>query len=381
MNDPHSNKTKLFISAGERSGDIHSSELVKELKKQSGHGISFSGLGGEFMKAEGVELLYTVKDLAVTGLVEVASKYPFFKKVLRDCLSHVKQTNPNVVILTDFPGFNLRLALELKKFYKGKIIYFISPQFWAWREKRVEIVKQTADKVLVTFPFEVGFYRKHGIDAVYVGNPLVKKFGEFKNSLDKKKNVYGDKKIITFLPGTRKSEIINHVKVLSETALQLKKEFDCETIMSSVGLTDELKNKFSSELFVFNLSDESSYDLISRSDLVLTKAGTSTVEAALLETPMIIFYKTYFTNYALLKPLAKIKNMGMVNILSGKTIAKEFIQKDFTKENLLSEARKILTQIDYRESLVNNLKKIRTLLGDEDASTNAAQQIKKYLIN
>ena len=373
--------SSVFISAGEQSGDLHASELVKELKKILPEGKSrFSGLGGNLMKNEGVNLLYHINELSAIGYIDVLRKYSHFKNVLKKCLEFVKSNNISAVVLVDYPGFNLRFAEKLREFYKGKIIYYISPQLWAWNEKRVQVIKKYVDKMLVVFPFEVNFYSKYGIDAVYTGHPLVKRIRKFLEENPKDEKVFGERKTLTILPGSRKAEIKNHLPVLLNTATQLRKEFDLTVNISKAeSAGDDVFVKYSDDLKDFNLTAGNVYELIINSDIVFTKSGTSTIECALIGTPFLIFYKTYLLNYYLLKPIVKINRLGMVNILSEEMIVKEFIQNEFSRANLLLESRRILTDEHYKKLLKEKLKKIWDILGNEDASLNAAKLISSYI--
>jgi len=341
----HNTIKKIFISTGEQSGDLHTSALIKEFKKDLGtEQIRFYGLGGDMMSAEGVELLYHIRELSTIGFIDVIKKYGYFRKVLKECLKKVKEIVPDVVILVDYPGFNLRFAEELREFYDKKIIYYISPQLWAWHTKRVYTIKKCVDEVLTVFPFETVFYEKFGVNAVYVGHPLVSRIRRFLLENTRKKKIYGDTKIITILPGSRKDEITHHLPVLLETVQQLSKEFDLEVNVSKAdGIDNSAFERFRQDLKPYNLTSENVYKMILNSDLVLTKAGTSTIECSLIGTPFLIFYRTFLLNYFLLKPVVKVNNLGMVNILAGENIIKEFIQHDFTVDNLLFESRKILT--------------------------------------
>jgi lipid-A-disaccharide synthase len=368
------NNRKIFISAGEQSGDLHASSLIHEIKKLYSGSIEFSGLGGEMMKRENVNLLYHINELSTIGFIDVVKKYRFFKKVLKNCAGFIKNNNTDIVVLVDYPGFNLRLAEELRKFYDKKIIYYISPQLWAWHEKRVLKIRKYIDKMLVVFPFETDFYNKFGIDSAYVGHPLVKRIKQFLDENPKDKKIYGEQKILTILPGSRKDEIKNHLPVLIKTANQLKKEFDIKVNISKAsGAGNETFSLLKDELTAFNLSSENVYKLISDADVVLTKAGTSTLECGLIGTPYAIFYRTFPLNYYLLKPIVKVDRLGIVNILSGEMVIKEFIQNDFTPGNLLLEARRILTDENYKEQMKEKLSYVWKLLGNEDASYNAAK--------
>lgn len=367
----------IFISAGEESGELHGAELLEEIKKQSaGSKVEIWGLGGSKMEEAGANILFFTNELSTIGFIDVVKKLNFFRKVLRDSLAKVREIKPDCVILIDYPGFNLKFAQKLREFYKGNIFYYISPQLWAWNEKRVYKIKKFINKVLVVFLFEKAFYEKFNVDAVYVGHPLTKRIKNFLDNNEKRKEVYGEEKTISILPGSRKDEINNHLPILLQTAKQLSKEFDLKVnISKSKGVSDNVFRKFESDLKSFNLTDENSYKLIQNSDLVLTKAGTSTVECALLGTPFIIFYKTSPVNYHLFKPFVKVDKLGMVNILAKENIVREFIQNDFNEQNLLNESRKILTEIDYRNKMTDNLKNIWNILGKDDASVNAAKII------
>lgn len=373
-----SNKS-IFISAGEQSGDIHASGLINELKKLN-PSISFIGLGGNLSESSGLKLLHHIKELATIGFMDVLKKFSFFKEILKECAQYIQLNNPDVVVLIDYPGFNIRLAEKIRKFYEGKIIYYISPQLWAWHKKRVYKIKENVDKMLVVFPFEVAFYNKYGVDAEYVGHPLVKKIKSFMTEHPKEKKIFGKAKIITFLPGSRKDEIKLHLPVLLEIGNQLKKEFDVIiNISKAPSLNDNVFDEFSNQLAGYNLTSENTYKLILNSDLVLTKAGTSTIECGLIGTPFLIFYKTHALNYFLLKPIVTIENLGMVNILAKENIIREYVQKEFTPDNVLLEARRILTDDNYAQSIRNNLSKLWNILGDKDASENAVKIISSYL--
>ncbi len=368
----------IFISAGETSGDLHGSALLRELKQISSEHISISGLGGDKIENEGVHLLYHTNELAAIGFIDVIKKLSFFKKVLKDSIQYVKKNNPEVIILVDYPGFNIKFAQELRKFYKKKIIYYISPQLWAWHKSRVYKIKKYVDKMLVVFPFEADFYKEFDVNAEYVGHPLVKLIKELKENKQPEKKIFGSEKTITVLPGSRKNEIKYHLPVILQMLKQLSKEFDLKVNISKApGLSDEVFLPFGDELKKYNLTSDNVYNLILNSDLVLTKSGTSTMETGLLGTPFIIFYKTSTVNYNLLKPFVKVSSLGMVNILAKENIIKEFIQDEFTSENLLEESRKILTDFQYRESITKKLEKLWEILGDKDASLTAAEIIKK----
>lgn len=375
-NRPFSNKNaSIFISAGEHSGDMHASELMKQLKTQLADcEVTFSGLGGDKMSAVGLKPLFHAMDLATVGFTDVIKKYGFFKNAIKSSAEYIKQNNPDVVILVDYPGFNIRLAEEIRKFYTGKIIYYISPQLWAWHESRVNKIKKYIDLMLVVFPFEVDFYNKHGVKAEFVGHPLVKRIREFSESNQLIKRD-ADIKRISLLPGSRKDEIKKHMPVLIESMKKLQSTIKAEIFISIAPGMESHFDEFRQSMPGITLSNESSYKLISNSDLVLTKAGTSTMECTLLQVPYIIFYRTFPLNYYILKPIVKVDKLGIANILLEKDVVKEFIQNDFTAENLAAESIRILSEESYRKQMLSDLRKIWDTLGSKDASQNAAALI------
>lgn len=374
------NKRSVFISAGEQSGDMHASALIKELIKQSpAITINFNGLGGDMMIAQGLNSLYHIKDLATVGFIDVIKKYSFFKKAINDSADFIKENPPDVVILVDYPGFNLRLAEEIRKFYNKKIIYYISPQLWAWHEKRIFKVKKYIDLMLVVFPFEVDFYNKYGVKAEFTGHPLISRIKDFINDNPKTLRNNVNKNVITVLPGSRKDEIKYHLPVLIEALELLKQQINTD-IEVNISIAPGLKNyfgEFKNRLTNYNLSEEKPYKLILNSDLVMTKAGTSTMECTLIGTPYLIFYKIFPLNYYLLKPIVKVDKLGIANILLKRDAVKEFIQNDFTPQNIAVEAVKILTDKVYRDEMINNLNKVWDILGSKEASENAAHVIKQ----
>lgn len=376
-------RKNIFISAGEQSGELHGSALMKELSLLSD--IDYFGLGGDMMINEGLHALAHIKELAATGIAEVAKKYSYFKSVLKKSVETIDSIKPSAIILIDFPGFNLRLAQKIRENYKGKIIYYISPQIWAWHEKRASKIKKNIDKMLVVFPFEVEFYKKFGIEAVYVGHPLVKRIKTF---LESRSENYlqasqhnGNIKKITLLPGSRNDELKHHLPVLLDTIEMLKKHYKIDLYISKApDVNDELFNTLLTGSKDYTIITAGIYSHMFESDLVMTKAGTSTMECSLIGTPFLIFYKTYPVNYFLLKPMVKIKNIGIVNILAGKNIIREFIQSNFKPALLCDEAKKILSDNNYRTQMKRSLEEIWQILGTEDASFNAARQIKNFAL-
>jgi lipid-A-disaccharide synthase len=374
----NSKPVSFFISAGELSGDMHGAELIREIKQAySPAVVSFAGLGGNLMSMEGLHSFYHVKELATVGFIDVIKKYRFFKNAIAECAENIIMSNPDAVILIDYPGFNLRLAEEIRANYDGKIIYYISPQLWAWHESRVKKVKKFIDLMLVVFPFEAEFYSKYSVKAVYVGHPLINKVKAFLNNRPPSGKGSTVVKRVTVFPGSRKDEIRMHMPVLLKSLDMLKNDFELDVRFKvSAGMENNF-GEFTNELAGYKLETADSLELMSDSDVVLAKAGTSTMECSLTGTPYLIFYKTSPFNYYLLKPIVKVEHLGIMNILAKKEVVKEFIQNDFTAENIYKETKKILSDQDYNTSIRKDLKEVWDILGEENASHNAAHLVKE----
>lgn len=370
----------IFIVSGEASGDMHASSLIKELKKLNAN-IAFEGIGGPESEKAGTELLYGIKDVNFIGFSSVILNIKKIKSILRECEEKIRSVMPDAVILVDYPGFNLKLISNIRKFYDGKIIYYISPQLWAWHKSRIKIIKKYVDLMIVVFPFEVDFYDREGVKAEFVGHPLVKKIDDF---LKRNRKTDSDKIRISILPGSRKDEIDRMLPVLLETGNKFLEEFDCEiNILCSPNFKESfyrgLLKDYNFNLIYDRNNSEMNYKTILNSDLVITKSGTSTIECALIGTPFCVVYKTGKINYSIGKRLIRIDNIAMVNILSGKKIVKEFLQEEVNPGNLFKEGKDILTRKEYRENMISDFRNLRRILTEKDASANAAKLISNLL--
>jgi len=372
----------IFVIAGESSGDIHAAALIKEINSNDPE-ISFIGIGGPEMEKQNVNVLYNIREVNFIGFSSVIRNIKKIKGILDHCVSKVREINPDAVIVIDFPGFNLKFISRIRKFFNGKIIYYISPQLWAWHKSRVGIIKKYVDLMLVVFPFEVDFYSKEDIAAEYVGHPLVKRIDEF---LAGNKIEASDRKRISILAGSRKDEIERMLPVLVETAGRFKKEFDCEiNFLCSTNYEEEYYKTFiDPEIFniVYDKNNSSlNYKTILNSDLVITKSGTSTVECALIGTPFCVVYKTGKLNYLIGKNLIQVEHIAMINILLKRKAVQEFLQSEMTPDKILSEGKKILTDISYTGMMKKDFQEIRKILSSKDASRNAASAILKLINN
>ena len=353
-------KKNIFIITGETSGDMHGAELIKSIKKKRDD-ITFSGIGGELLKSENVKLIHNFSEINFIGFSSVIKNYAKIKSVLNDTIEYIMRTNPDILILVDFPGFNLKIAESVRKNFKGKIIYYISPQIWAWHKSRVKKMKHILDKMLVIFPFEVDFYEKEGIKADYVGHPLINRIDNFLFGNNK---IANDKIIITILPGTREEEIKRMYPVLANTANRFSEKFNAGINVVYPSNTDLLKYQKGKLNNNFNLipnTGSNIYKTLLNSNLVFTKFGTSTLECAFLGTPFVTVYKANYLNYYIVKMLSNVKYVSLPNILLNKRIVSEFLQGEMTVDNLYNEGNKIILDMEYRENMIKNLRLVKEI--------------------
>lgn len=371
------NENNLMIIAGEVSGDLHGAHLINEILKMN-PAINIYGIGGDKMKTAGMSAAYHINKMAFLGFTEVVKHIPFIKKVQRHLISIIKEKNIKDVVLIDYPGFNLNFAKKLKKL-GIKIIYYISPQIWAWGAGRIKKIKRLVNKMIVVFPFEKEFYSNAGVNAEFVGHPLIEQIENYKLA-DKEEfyNLYKldkNKEILLILPGSRKHEV---EKLLPETLKAAKKicaEFNLQTVIAGSENIDEVEFDNFSESFDIKVITGRTYDLMNLARFGIIKSGTSTLEAGLFQLPMVVVYKTSPLTYLIGKSLIKVDNIGMVNIISGETVVPELIQADVNAQNIFNECKKILTDKLLYNKIKQKLGSIRNILGSAGASEKAASII------
>jgi lipid-A-disaccharide synthase len=373
----------ILIIAGENSGEKHGANLVHKFKDLF-PSCSFYGIGGKHMADQGVTLLYSVEDLAIIGIFEVISHLPRLKKIFRRIKKETIEKKPVAAVLIDSPDFNLRMAKHLKRL-SIPVLYYISPTVWAWRQRRLKSIKKNVDKMLLIFPFEEKIYAEHRIPASYVGHPLLEKMkiSMTKEEFSHKYSLDPEKTWITILPGSRKSEIKFHMPLLGHVIKKFGKEWGAQIILP---LAEHISHEYVTS-FLGTLSstvkilDQDRYEAMAHSDIALSSCGTANLEAALLGTPLVTFYRlSSLTYYAGIK-LMKIKNFSIVNILAGKKIIPELIQRNFTVDNLLEETQKILGSERVRSEIKSEYEKIHHVLGERMASENAARELEKMVKN
>jgi len=372
---------KYYIIAGEASGDLHGSRLIKAIQKNDTN-ATIRAWGGDKMQAEGAKLVKHYKDLAFMGFAEVISNLPTILANMKFCKRDITNFHPDVVIFIDYPGFNLPIAKFAKA--KGyKTAYYISPQIWAWKEKRIHTIKRVVDKMMVILPFEKTFYEKWNFSVDYVGHPLIETIDQYQSENNKEgiKNILhldAGKKIVALLPGSRKQEIIKKLPIMLETS----KDFpDVQFVVGQApGITDEFIQAFTNQYQNVRVVKNKTYDLLSIADAALVTSGTATLETALFRVPEIVCYKGSPISYAIAKKLIKVKYISLVNLIMDKPIVKELIQDELTTNNIKTELKELLYSEERKNTFQNDTSDLYQLLSaGGKASEKAAALIQQML--
>lgn len=370
---------KIMIIAGEASGDHHAADLIKALKAKNPD-YQFSGIGGNEMKAAGVELLYHISQLAILGITEVIKHLPFIRKVLAAVKKEL-QKDTAAIILVDYPGFNMRVARIAKKM-GIPVIYYISPQLWAWGEKRVEKMRRFVDLLLVIFRFEEDFYKKHDITAHFVGHPMVDQIDITQSESDfrKENRIPETPPILGLFPGSREMEVRNLLPTMLAAAEKARKEFGCiPAIGCASHLPEELYGEICEPYPDIMLLKSQSHLLMQYSFAAMVASGTATLELGYQQTPMVVLYAVSPITYWLGRMLIKIDNIAMANIVAGKNVVPEIIQKEITVENVNRAVNRYFTDADYYKTVKKDLGRIKEVLGDGGASQRTAEKIHSFL--
>ena len=372
----------LLIIAGETSGDLHGASLIRELKKLD-MDISITGIGGNKMKTEGMELIYHLNQMSFLGLIEILRHIPFVKKVQAELIKEVKKRNIRTAVLIDYPGFNLSIAQKLKKL-GIKIIYFISPQVWAWGAGRIKKIKRLIDKMLVILPFEEELFRKNKINVEFIGHPLLEQIENYKfltrEELFDKFNLDKKKEILLLLPGSRIQEVKKIFPDSICAADKLAKEFNLQV---SVACSEDIDEKIFyglTSLSDFKIIKGYTYDLYRQSKFGIIKSGTSTLEAGLFGLPMLIVYSTHPLTYYIGRKVVKIDRIGLVNIVAEEMIVPELLQQEANPEKIYETAKSILSDNLKYETIKNKLSSLKNRLGSSGASKRAAETVYSYLV-
>lgn len=371
-----SDKYKIFVSAGDPSADSHAARLMREIKKIAPN-AEFAGVGGERMKAVGMDILADHEQTAVVGFWEVAKRYSYFKKLLKRCSEYLKRPEVKLFLPIDYPGFNLSLAKSAKEIGKPSI-YYIAPQLWAWGIGRAKKLADRINKALVVFPFEEKFFADFGLDAKFVGHP----FFDDPDFPDEFKAYEEREKKIAFFPGSRKQELSKHLPLVAETIKILEKRLPdfSFAIAKSPSLPKEYYEKYFGDSDGPELN-ENGRDLLKNSLVGAIKTGTSNLEACFCGIPFAMFYKTSPLSYFIGKNLVKSQFLSIVNILEKREVVKELIQRDASPKKISAEIVRLVEERDTYESLQKRFAEIRDGLGVSGAAETAAKAIVAFIEN
>ncbi len=365
-----------MIVAGEASGDIYGADLVNETLKLAPD-LHFFGIGGARMCEAGVEILVDSSDMAVVGLVEVIKHFDVISSAFLKLKKIVLNESPDLLILIDYPGFNLRLAKVAKK-AGVKVLYYISPQIWAWRQGRVKKIARLVDHMAVILPFEAPFYQKAGVPVTFVGHPMLDLVKVALNRFDAAAsfNLDPSRKIVGLFPGSRRNEIERLLPVIIAAAGKLKERFpDIQFILplASTLQSDDIVPLLAAANINATITRERIHDMIRACDAVISVSGTVTLEIALVGTPMVIIYKLSPLTYQLAKRLVKIDNIGLCNIVAGETVVRELIQEQANPTAIAAEIEMLLTDTAYHAAIEQKLGEVRAKLGRGGASAHVAR--------
>ena len=357
---------RVMIIAGEASADLHAGKLIRNVLEKNSS-IQFFGIGGNDMRAAGVETLVDSAELAVVGLIEVLAHRKVIFGALHQMEEILRTEPPDLLVLIDYPEFNLRLARTAKE-CNVKVLYYIGPQVWAWRQKRVEIIRQRVDMMAVVFPFEEEFYRQHNVPVEFVGHPLTDELIPVDN-ITQLKNEFGlsaNKKTIGLFPGSRRSEVKRLLPIIMESARQLSRRRDDVQFILPVASTlniEDIRQKIAPYGLDVIIVNGRSHDVIQSCDTILTVSGTVTLEIALFGIPQVVINRVAWLTYHIVKPMLKIPYIALCNIVAGQQVVPELIQQDATPTKIIHEIERYLDEPAHAAKTKQALLGIRSKLG------------------
>jgi len=375
---------RIMIVAGEASGDLHAAGLVKSLKLIDPH-LQFFGLGSKKMQEAGVKVIYDMSRLAIVGFFEILNHLGTFKALFEKLKKMLETKKVDAVILVDYPGFNLRLA-KVAKEKNIPVIYYISPQIWAWGKDRIDLIKRYVDKMIVIFGFEEDIYKEVGVKVNFVGHPfldIVRPEWKKEDAIwHLKLNHHSTK--IALLPGSREKEVTTHLPIILKACEIIKKSIpDAEFILSKrKELDPQLYNRIlqRSRIKVHFLENRP-YDILNVSDIAIVSSGSATLETAIIGRPMVIIYKTSILTWLFARRLIRISNIGLVNIVAGKRIVPELVQFEVTPKNIAEELMRILKDKKLYHHIKEGLERVKSKLGEPGATRRAAHTIYNFIVN
>lgn len=367
---------KYYIIAGERSGDLHASNLIKQLRKQDPD-AQIRGWGGDMMQDAGMELVHHYQEMAFMGFAEVVKSLPKILGFLSECKADIKSYQPDVVILVDYAGFNMRIA----KFARArglKVYYYISPKIWAWNQGRVHKIKKVVDRMFVIMPFEEDFYARFDYKVDYVGNPVNDSVTDHVRTPDfrTRNRLYNNKPIIAILPGSRKQEIEGMLHVMLSVLPSFR---DYQFVVAGVSNFSkayyEQYNKDSNIKVIY----DQTYDLLAHAQAALVTSGTATLETALFGVPQVVCYRTSAISYSIAKMVIKVPYISLVNLIADKPVVTELIQEDFTPKKIIAELKNVLFDKHFIKKQEEGYALVRQKIGNFRTAERAAQLMVQYL--
>src|SRR5229473_2476369 len=366
--------TQILLSAGEASGDMYAARLASELKKRAD--VALFGMGGAQMRAAGVETTTDYSEVAVLGITEILKHLPQLRRAMRNLVGEARVRKPALAILTDFPGFHLRLARKVKPL-GVRNVYYICPQFWAWRPWRVRIVRRRFALALCIFPFEEKFFADAGVAVKFIGHPLVGNVAptQTRPGFFAAHTLDPSRKLVTILPGSRNSELARHLPLLRQASARIHAEMPVQFVVAAApGRAEFVKQGWPSQWNV-RVIEGQNYDALAHADASIVSSGTATVEAALLDGPMIVVYRVTSLTALLARPLVRTKFFSMVNLIAGREVVPELIQKDFTPEKVTAQTLRLLRDPSAIAAMRAELAEVRSKLGPPGAVERAADAI------
>ena len=375
----HQQKKIMFV-AGEASGDKHAAKLIEQLHN-SGQ-IACYGMGMQKMKQAGMQLLVNAQPLAVIGIVEIITHYPALRRAFRILKQSLLNERPDLLILVDYPEFNLKLA-RIAARYNIKILYYISPQLWAWRQYRIKKIKRYINHVAVIFPFEQDFYKQHGVAVSCVGHPLIADLEEWEHRNPKLINEQEETQTVLLLPGSREGEIKRLLPLMIQTADMIQQRLDKNIrfrLLVAPDMDTNLYHKYlKNSRLDCKLSNQHTYNEMKNADLAISATGTATLQLALCGTPHIATHKLTLLSYWILRWFIKIRYVAMPNIIAGRALVPEYLQNDATPEKLCAHACKLLKEPATRKAMAQGLLALRDSFKNTSAVTNTTELIYKLI--
>ncbi|MDE0126720.1 MAG: lipid-A-disaccharide synthase [Bryobacterales bacterium] len=367
---------RILVSAGEASGDRYAAGVVSALRRALPD-ASYFGCGGPRMREAGVEAIVRTEDLSVVGLFEVLRHIPRIHGLYRKLVDAAARLRPDLAILTDAPDFHLRLASRLRDM-GVPVAYYVAPQVWAWRRRRIGQIRRLVDHLLVIFPFEEEFFRRRGVEASFVGHPLSELAGISvdRDAFFAAQTLNPDDELVALLPGSRKGESLRHLPALEDAASRLVAEGVRQFVLPASATTGKTFFEAHWKGPPVRIVDRNAQNCVGHADVALVASGSATVEAAILGTPMVTFYKLAWPSYCVARMLVDVPHYSMVNLLAGKKVIREYIQHECTGTKLAGEAIRLLRREADRCRMIQDLARVRALLRTEaPASERAAQEV------